>query len=90
MKKFARLKAKSAFTLVELVVVIAIILTIYGVFAYMNLIRTLFEKTRIPTIMTSPQMNTKIVLYFCTIMTIITCFFANQVVWCSMFAALGI
>lgn len=72
------------------VVVIAIILTIYGVFAYMNLIRILFEKTRIPTIMTSPQMNTKVVLYFCTIMTIITCFFANQVVWCSMFAALGI
>lgn len=72
------------------VVIIAIILTIYGVFAYMNLIRTLFEKTRIPTIMTSPQMNTKVVLYFCTIMTIVTCFFANQVVWCSMFAALGI
>jgi len=72
------------------VVIIAIILTIYGIFAYMNLIRTLFEKTRIPTIMTSPQMNTKVVLYFCTIMTIITCFFANQVVWCSMFAALGI
>lgn len=72
------------------VVIIAIILTIYGVFAYMNLIRTLFEKTRVPTIMTSPQMNTKVVLYFCTIMTIVTCFFANQVVWCSMFAALGI
>lgn len=72
------------------VVIIAIVLTIYGVFAYMNLIRTLFEKTRIPTIMTSPQMNTKVVLYFCTIMTIVTCFFANQVVWCSMFAALGI
>lgn len=72
------------------VVIIAIILTIYGVFAYMNLIRTLFEKTRVPSILTSPQMNTKVVLYFCTIMTIVTCFFANQVVWCSMFAALGI
>lgn len=72
------------------VVIIAIILTIYGVFAYMNLIRTLFEKTRVPSILTSPQMNTKVVLYFCTIMTVVTCFFANQVVWCSMFAALGI
>lgn len=72
------------------VVIIAIILTIYGVFAYMNLIRTLFEKTRVPSILTSPQMNTKVVLYFCTIMTIVNCFFANQVVWCSMFAALGI
>lgn len=72
------------------VVIIAIILTVYVVFAYMNLIKVLFEKTKIPTVMTSPQMNTKIVLYFCTIMTIVTCLFANQVVWCSMFAALGI
>ena len=72
------------------VVIIAIILTVYGVFAYTNLIRVFFEKTKIPTVMSAPQMNTKIVLYFCTIMTIVTCFFANQVVWCSMFAALGI
>lgn len=72
------------------VVIIAVLLTVYGLLVYMNLIKILFEKTKIPAILTAPQMNTKIVLYFCSLMTIVTCFFANQVVWCSMFAALGI
>ncbi len=72
------------------VVILSVILTVYGIFTYMNLIRILFEKTKIPSVLTSPQMNTKIVLYFCSLMTILLCFFANQVVWCSMFAALGI
>lgn len=72
------------------VVILTVILTIYGVFAYTSLIKILFEKSKITTVMKSPQMNTKIVLYFCTIMTVVTCLFANQVVLCSMFASLGI
>ncbi|MBQ2644544.1 NADH-quinone oxidoreductase subunit N, partial [bacterium] len=72
------------------VLFIILLLTIIGIYGYFNLIGLMFDKTKKNEIFSSSQMNTKIVLYFCTIMTIITCFFANQIIWLSMFAALGI
>jgi proton-translocating NADH-quinone oxidoreductase chain N len=61
-----------------------------GLPVYVNLIRVMFDKTKIPAIMLSEQMNTKVVLYFCMVMTLITCFFSNQIIWLAEFASLGI
>lgn len=73
-----------------LIVLLALILTVVGIYFYVNLMRIMFEKTKDKCLLISEQMNTKIVLYFCTLMTIITCFFANQIIWLSMYAAIGI
>ena len=69
---------------------LAMLLTVVGLYFYVNLIRIMFDKNKTNTLLITEQMNTKIVLYFCTLMLIFTCFFANQIIWLSMYASIGV
>lgn len=66
------------------------IMTILGLFVYLNLIQIMFDKCKNPIKFITIQLNTKFVMYFCTLITILTFFFANKIIWLSMFASLGI
>lgn len=69
----------------------AIFLTIFGIYFYVNLMRVMFDKTsKSRCMMFAEQMNTKVVLYFCTLMIILTFFFADKLIGLSMFASIGI
>lgn len=72
-------------------VAISVLIMIFGIYGYINLIRIMFEKTpQTNSLIISEKMNIKAVLYFCTFMIIITCFFANKLIGLSMFASIGI
>ena len=66
-----------------------LILTVFGVYSYSKLIRQMFQKKNCRNI-DSEQMNTKIVLYFCTIMTFAIFVFADYISKLSIFASFGI
>ncbi|MGN0015537.1 MAG: NADH-quinone oxidoreductase subunit N [Candidatus Gastranaerophilaceae bacterium] len=74
------------------IVAVAALLTIFGMYFYVNLIKIMFDKD----LKTNCQMssvehtNTKIVLYFCTLMTILAFFFADKLIGLSMFTSIGI
>lgn len=74
------------------IVAAAAFLTIFGIYAYVNLIKIMFDKEfKTHFEMTSiEQTNTKIVLYFCTLITILAFFFADKLIGLSMFASIGI
>ena len=66
-----------------------IILVVIGAFGYLKLISTMFQKKNCQNII-SEQMNTKIVLYFCTIMTALTFVFADYISKLAIYASFGI
>lgn len=72
------------------VLLAVLILTVAGLYGYVRFISVMFDKSRQTDIFISEQMNTKVVLYFCTLMTLVTFFFSNQIIWLSMFAAIGL
>ena len=72
------------------VLCVVLLLTAVGVFTCVNIIRILFEKNKEDEIFISPQLNMKSVLYFCTFVLILISLFSNQIIWLSMFAAVGI
>lgn len=72
------------------VLFLALLLSVVGIYGYFKLIGLMFEKNKNSDVFITEQMNTKIVLYFCTVMTVVTCLFANQIIWLSMFAAIGL
>jgi len=67
----------------------ALFLIVFGIFCYSNLIKTMFLRKSCNEI-GMPQMNTKIVLYFCTIMTMLIFVFADYISKLSIFASFGI
>lgn len=68
-----------------------VLLTIFGIYLYLNLIRTMFDKVPNPNCrMFTEQMNTKVVLYFCTLAVILAFFFADKIIAMTMIAANGI
>ncbi|MCR5261034.1 MAG: hypothetical protein K6C94_04275 [Candidatus Gastranaerophilales bacterium] len=72
------------------VLLIVLLITVAGIYGYFRLIGIMFDKSAKRELFYKEQMNTKIVLYFCTLMTLVTFFFANQIIWLSMFAALDL
>ena len=72
------------------ILIFAVLTTVLGVFVYMNFLKNFFIKNKNANCIIEEQMNTKIVLYFCSLMLIFTFFFANQIIWVAMFASLGI
>ena len=72
------------------VLLIVLILTVVGIYGYFRLISIIFDKSGKHEFFLAEQMNTKIVLYFCTLLTLVIFFFANQIIWLSMFAAIDL
>lgn len=72
------------------ILICSVLTTVLGVFVYLNFLKKFFEKNKNAKCIIEEQMNTKIVLYFCSLLLILTFFFANQIIWISMFASLGI
>ncbi len=69
----------------------ASLLTVIAVFLYFNIISLMFDRTpKNNCIIPAQHMNTKIVVYFCTLMILLTFFFANKIIALSMFASIGI
>lgn len=67
----------------------ALILTVIALYFYTNLIKTMFQRKRCKNIL-SEQMNTKIVLYFCTIITGLIFIFADFISKLAIYASFGI
>lgn len=72
------------------ILIFAVLTTVLGAFVYMNFLKNFFIKNKNANCIIEEQMNTKIVLYFCSLMLILIFFFANYVIWVSMFASFGI
>ena len=67
----------------------SVILLIFGIYCYANLNKTMFSK-KVCAEIGAPQMNTKIVLYFCSVMTILIFIFADYISKLSILASFGI
>ena len=67
----------------------SLILVLFGIYCYSNIIRIMFQKKNCNDI-GMPQMNTKIILYFCTLMTFVIFVFADYISKLSIFASFGI
>ena len=67
----------------------ALILAAVALYFYANLIKAMFQRKQCKNIATK-QMNTKIVLYFCTVMTGLIFIFADFISKLSIFASFGI
>ena len=67
----------------------ALILAAAALYFYANLIKTMFQRKQCKNL-AQKQMNTKIVLYFCTVMTGLIFIFADFISKLSIFASFGI
>ena len=73
------------------ILLVVIFLTIFGIYLYLNLTRIMFDKVPNPNCrMFTEQMNTKVVLYFCTLAIILAFFFADKIIAMTMIASNGI
>lgn len=73
------------------ILLVVVFLTIFGIYLYLNLTRIMFDKVPNPNCrMFTEQMNTKVVLYFCTLAIILAFFFADKIIAMTMIASNGI
>ncbi len=72
-----------------LFIIPVLLLSVIALIPYLNLIRIMFQRKKCKNLY-SKQMNTKIVLYFCTIMTLLIFIFADYISKLAIYASFGI
>lgn len=67
--------------------IIALLFTVAGVFFYFNVVRAVFERATNPVNIDTSLISSKLILYACTIVTVLLCMFPDKVIQLSQLVA---
>lgn len=66
---------------------VALIFTVAGVFFYFNVVKVIFEKTNNPANIDTHLISSKLILYACTLVTVLMCLFADKIIQLSQLSS---